>query len=225
VVGSLSALLLGTSDEPVRIFHPSFPDFIVSPRRCDDPRFLVSLEEHHLELALSCLALLKRHLRYNMANLEDPDVANSRVEDLDGRLSRSIYQGGDYIQPSLPQALFYAAQYWTTHIVSSPATHSEELLDALSRFCNQHLFHWLELLSLIGSLAYSTQTDLNAVIRSTEVRCSSPSLLYANMSNSTLSTMPGCPRSVIYLAMPCVFCRLTPSLYVPTLCMLSTVCM
>jgi hypothetical protein len=174
VVGSLSALLLNMSDEPVRIFHPSFPDFIVSSRRCDDPRFLVSLEEHHFGLAFSCLALLNRHLRYNMANLENPDVPNSRVKDLDGRLTRSIYHGGDHMQPSLPQALFYAAQSWTTHIVSSSATHSEELVDALSRFCNQHLFHWLELLSLIGSLSYSTQSNLHAVIRWTEVRCSSP---------------------------------------------------
>jgi hypothetical protein len=223
VVGSLSALLLSTSDEPVRIFHPSFPDFIVSPRRCDNPRFLVSLEEHHLELALSCLALLNRHLRYNMANLEDPDVPNSKVKDLDGRMSRSIYQGRDDVQPSLPQALFYAAQYWTTHVLSSSATHSERLIDALSRFCHQHLFHWLELLSLIGSLAYSTQTDLHAVIRWTEVRCSSPSLLYANMSNSTLSTMPGCPRSVIYFATSCAYCRCTPSPYGPARCILSTV--
>jgi hypothetical protein len=223
VVGSLSALLLNTSDEPVRIFHPSLPDFIVSPRRCEDPRFLVSLEEHHLGLALSCLALLNRHLRYNMANLGDPDVANSRVKDLDGRLSRSICQGGVDIQPSLPHALFYAAQSWITHVVSSSATHSEELLDALSSFCNQHLFHWLELLSLIRSLAYSTQSELHALICWTEVRYSSPSLLPANMSNSTLLTMPGCPRSVIYFATPYAYCRRTPSLYGPARCILSTV--
>jgi WD40 repeat protein len=164
VVESLSALLLSTSEEPVRIFHPSFPDFIVSPRRCDDPRFLVPLEEHHLRLALSCLALLNRHLRFNMANLKDPDVPNARVKDLDGRLSRSIYQSGGHTQPSLPQALFYAAQSWTTHVVSSSTIHCQQLLDALSRFCDEHLFHWLELLSLIGGLAYSTQSNLLGVI-------------------------------------------------------------
>jgi hypothetical protein len=222
LIESLSALLLSRCDGPVRIFHPSFPDFIVSPRRCDNPRFLVSLNEHHLGLALSCLALLNRHLRYNMANLEDPDVASSRVKDLDGRLSRSIYHGGDDIQPSLPQALFYAAQYWTTHVFSSSATYSEELLDTLSRFCNQHLFHWLELLSLIRGLAYSTQSELHAVIRWTEVRCTSPSLSPVNMSNSTLRTMPGCPKSEIYSATPCAYCRLTPSLYGLTHCIHST---
>jgi hypothetical protein len=221
-VESLSALLVNTSDELVRIFHPSFPDFIVDPQRCDDPRFLVSLEEHHLGLALSCLELLNQHLRYNMANLNNPDVANLRVEDLDGRLYQSIYHGRDHMQPSLPQALFYAAQYWTTHIFSSSATHSEELLDALSRFCHQHLFHWLELLSLISSLDYSTQADLHAVIHWTEVQCSSPTLPPTNMSNSNSPAMSGCLRSRVCFATPSVSYRFMPSLLDPMRCMLST---
>jgi WD40 repeat protein len=164
LVRSLSALLLSTEDEPVRIFHPSFPDFIVSPRRCNDSRFLLPLEEHHLRLALSCLTLLNQHLRYNMANLDDPDLANSDVEELEDRLLSSICEQGDHVVTSLPQALFYATRYWTTHVVSSSIMYSEELLDALSRFCNEHLFHWLELLSLIRGLAFSTQSSLLAVI-------------------------------------------------------------
>jgi WD40 repeat protein len=164
MVESLSSLLLSTDSEPVRIFHPSFPDFIVNPRRCEDPRFRVSLDEHHLRLALGCLAILNQHLRYNMANLDDPDLANSDVEDLEDRLLSSICEQGDHAVTSLPQALFYAARYWTTHVVSSSTDYSEELLDALSRFCAEHLFHWLELLSLIRGLAYSTQSNLLAVI-------------------------------------------------------------
>jgi hypothetical protein len=163
-VDSLSSLLLSTHSEPVRISHPSFPDFIVNPRRCEDPRFRVSLEEHHLRLARGCLAILNQHRRYNMANLDDPDLANSDVEDLEDRVIRGICEKGDHTGPSLPQALFYAARYWTKHVVSSSTNYSEELLDALSRFCDEHLFHWLELLSLIRGLAYSTQPNLLAVI-------------------------------------------------------------
>jgi hypothetical protein len=165
MVNSLSSLLLSTAhSEPVRIFHPSFPNFIVDPRRCDNPRFRVSLDEQHLRLALGCLAVLNQHLRYNMANLDDPDLANSDVEDLDDRVIRGICEKGDHAGPSLPQALFYAARYWTTHVVSSSTIYSEELLDALSRFCDEHLFHWLELLGLIKGLAYSTQSNLLVVI-------------------------------------------------------------
>jgi hypothetical protein len=59
-VDSLSALLLNQRGEPVRIFHPSFPDFITNPRRCDIPRFLVSLKENHLRLARGCLMVLNQ---------------------------------------------------------------------------------------------------------------------------------------------------------------------
>jgi WD40 repeat protein len=169
MVESLSSLLLSTDSEPVRIFHPSFPDFIVNPRRCDNSLFLVSLEEHHLRLARGCLAILNQHLRYNMANLDDPDLENSEVEDLEDRLVRGICEKGDHAGSSLPQALFYAARYWTTHVVSSSTIYSDELLDALSRFCNEHLFHWLELLSLIRGVTYSTQLNLLAVISGFQV--------------------------------------------------------
>jgi WD40 repeat protein len=171
-VNSLSALILNENHEPVRIFHPSFPDFITDSRRCDDPRFLVSPEEHHLRLACGCLKLLNQHLHYNMANLDDPDLANSTVDDLDDRLLRGVchvHQTND-LRPSLLQALFYAARYWATHVASSSSTlYSEELLNALSRFCDDHLFHWLELLSLIQGLAYTTQSNLLAVISWTQV--------------------------------------------------------
>jgi WD40 repeat protein len=169
MVESLSSLILSTHSEPVRIFHPSFPDFIVDPRRCEDPCFRVSLDEHHLRLARGCLAILNQYLRYNMANLDDPDLENSDVEDLEDRLLSSICEKGDHAGPSLPEALFYAARYWTTHVVSSSTIYSEELLDALSRFCDEHVFHWLELLSLIRGLAYSTQSNLLAVISWSQV--------------------------------------------------------
>jgi hypothetical protein len=169
MIASLSSLLLGTSNEPVRIFHPSFLDFIVAQRRCGNPRFLISLDEHHLRLALGCFALLNQHLRYNMANLDDPDVANGDVKDLDARLCRGICDGGNHIGSSLPQALFYGARYWSAHVLATSAMNSE-LLDALGQFCNDHLFHWLELLSLIQGLTYTIQPKLLAVIQWCEVR-------------------------------------------------------
>jgi hypothetical protein len=175
VVGSLSGLLLGTGDEPVRIFHPSFPDFIVDSKRCEEARFLVVMSQDHLRLARGCLKLLNCHLRYNIANLDDPDVANLDVKDLDVRLSRSICEKGDHIGPALPQALFYAARHWTTHIVSSLEM-DLELLNALSDFCNDHLFHWIELLSLTQSLSNNIHSSLLAVIRWSAVRSFSSSL-------------------------------------------------
>jgi hypothetical protein len=184
-VDSLSALLLSTKDEPVRVFHPSFPDFLVSVRRCDDQRFSISMEEHHFRLARGCLALLNQHLRYNMANLTSPDLANSDIEDLDRRLWRGICDQNNDMGPSLAQALCYAARYWTVHVSSSSSVDSEKLLDDLSHLCNNHLLHWLELLSLIRSLTYSTQSNLLAVIHWIEVRHFSPSFSLVVLTRQT----------------------------------------
>jgi hypothetical protein len=202
VVGSLSGLLLGTGNEPVRIFHPSFPNFIVDSKRCDELRFLVVVGEDHLRLARGCLKLLNRHLRYNIANLDDPDVANSDVEDLDSRLSRSICEKDDHIGSALPQALLYAARHWTTHIMSSLEM-DLELLDALSAFCNDHLFHWIELLSLTQSLSNNIHSSLLAVIRWSAVRSFSSSLLAANTLIRALSGMLGSLRSAVCFTTQC----------------------
>jgi hypothetical protein len=219
MVESLSALLLSSIDAPVRIFHPSFPDFIVDPRRCNDPRLLVSLEQHHLRLARSSLMLLNQHLRYNIAYLNNADIANSDVKDLDGLLSRSICHNGHDMGPSLPQALFYAARYWTTHMasVSSSAVDSE-LLDALSCFCNDHLFHWIELLSLTRSLTYSTQSSLLAMIRWTEVRRFSSCRLSANKCTRPSPTTLASPGLLLCFVTPSAYCKCTPSLYSLTPC-------
>jgi hypothetical protein len=222
VVGSLSALLLSTNEEPVRIFHPSFPDFIVDSRRCDESRFLVVLEEDHLHLAHGCLALLNRHLKYNIANLDDFDVANADVENLDDHLIRGICQGSNIIGPALPQALFYAARHWAAHVVLITAVDAR-LAEILMLFCHHHLLHWLEFLSLIQSLAYSTQANLLAMIHWCEVRRFFSSLLAADRSNSALPAIPGYQKSEFYFATPCASCRLTPSLYGPARCMLTTV--
>jgi hypothetical protein len=208
-VESLSALLLSRHDAPVRIFHPSFPNFIVDHRRCEDPRFHVQIHEYHLRRARRCLELLNRHLRYNMIDLDNPDVANSDVEDLDVRLL------------SLPQGLFYAACHWTTHVVSSSAM-SSELLDALGCFCNNHLFHWLELLSLIQSLTFDTQTRLLEVVRWSKVRSSFLKLSPTNRFTSPSWMMSRCLGSIISLKIRYICYKFTPSLYGHTHCMLST---
>jgi hypothetical protein len=185
-VGSLSALLLDTGDsaKPVRVFHSSFPDFIVNCDRCDVPRFVVSLEQHHLRLARRCLELLNRHLRYNMADLEDPDVPNADIDCLDARLLQGLLFGEEAnIGSSRVQAIYYAAMHWSTHVAASPAMDSS-LLDPLHDFCRNHLIHWLELLSLTRNLTYSTRPKLLAVIRWCEVRSSLMTTFISNASSA-----------------------------------------
>jgi hypothetical protein len=153
-----------------------------------------------------------------MADLDNCDVANSEIEDLDSRLFRGISHKDNSMGLAQPPALFYAARYWAIHIVFS-STLDSELLDALSQFCNDHLFHWLELLSLIGSLAYSTQSALLAVVRWSEVSRSYLNRFFTDRFTSPSLAMVECVRSANCFTILCVYCKRTQSLYGPTHCM------
>ena len=58
-----SLLVIGEdSNQPVKPFHKSFPDFITDPSRCVDTRLYISPPRLHLELAINCLRLMDNEL-------------------------------------------------------------------------------------------------------------------------------------------------------------------
>jgi hypothetical protein len=147
LVRCLAAVVLGGGQEPVSIFHPSFLDFIMSTERCHDTRFLLHPSIQHQELACGCLRAMNdsaNGLCHNICGLADSFTANQDVADLDGRLQR------------VTQAVRYAAVYWAAHLSYSNEA-SDALEDELVTFCETHLFHWIELLSLLGRLSAVAQ--------------------------------------------------------------------
>jgi hypothetical protein len=145
-VRALSAVLLVTQDDaddlmgPVRIFHPSFRDFLVGPQRCVDPHFRIVPGEHHLTLLRRCLVILNQGLCYDICQIQDPTLANADVVDLPGRLSRFV-----------SEALRYASVFWPVHFMACDAL-DDAVRTLLLEFCTKHMLHWLELLSLLGRL-------------------------------------------------------------------------
>ncbi|KAF9643443.1 hypothetical protein BDM02DRAFT_3065052, partial [Thelephora ganbajun] len=127
------------TDQPVRPFHKSFPDFIVDPTRCTNERFRVSPPGHHPELLVGCLNLMNRTLEKNMCKLPDT-VTNSEVPDLRERTER-------YISP----ALQYACKSWHKHLVDEHTTRTPEITSALHRFLENKFVFWLEVLSVLGA--------------------------------------------------------------------------
>jgi hypothetical protein len=156
VIGSLASLL-ADSTSSIRVFHPSFADFTVDGSRCTDPRLQVVPTVGHGVIGLRCLELMNKHLRYDICDIQDPTVANKDVEDLDVALRENI-----------SDALRYAACFWCTHLAASDSPDSS-LLDALDKFCQKHLFHWVEILSLIGHVA-PAEAALLKLIEWCEVR-------------------------------------------------------
>jgi hypothetical protein len=154
-----SLLLVDTDQEPVRIFHPSFPDFMMDARRCTTDSLRVDPPVDHGVLAFQCLSVLNQTLHYDMCKIRDPAMANEKVSNLAGRL-RDI--------PSW-NAVRYASCFWLNHIVECEKPCSD-LLEILAEFCHKHLFHWLEVLSLVGYLS-SLEGELLKTIEWCKVRC------------------------------------------------------
>ena len=141
---SLHSLLLVPADEvtPIRIFHKSFPDFLVDPKRCKDNWFLVEPAVHHTEILLSCLNLMGEKLKKDICELDD-HVVLIEVKDLSARQKDHI---GD--------ALEYACHFWTKHLLKVPSSssHVKEVQKAIDEFFTTHLLFWIEVLSLMGNL-------------------------------------------------------------------------
>ena len=142
-------------DRPVRPFHKSFPDFIVDPARCTDPRFRVCPSDQHAKLLVGCLELMNRRLEQNICKLPD-GVTNSEVDNL----KESATQ---YIDESLE----YACRSWHKHLVNvMPA----RALKILQRFFMEKFLFWLEVLSIIGAVKEAVDA-LETTAKWLDVRC------------------------------------------------------
>ncbi|KAF9649442.1 YVTN repeat-like/Quino protein amine dehydrogenase [Thelephora ganbajun] len=127
------------SSQPVKPFHKSFPDFITDSSRCTDPRFWISPESLHLELATNCLRVMNDELERNLLSL--PDYAlNSEVEDL-----------GTRIDDRTSDALRYACQSWHTHLTKAKGDVAD-VIPHLRVFLEEKFLAWLEVVSVLGAV-------------------------------------------------------------------------
>ena len=144
--GALSTLhsifgILSNNDEPLRIFHPSFRDFLLVEKRCQDTRFTIPEGRTHAQLASYCLKIMLRHLKRNICGTGNDAVLNSEIPDLESKLRECV-----------PPALSYACQHWGDHLSQSASDADlwKELVERLSEFASTKLLYWIEVLSLEG---------------------------------------------------------------------------
>jgi hypothetical protein len=147
---SMSSVLLydHTTNEPIRLIHLSFPEFLLDSDRCTTPDLAVDPALHHLRLAERCLCIMNERLRENICDIHDPWVPNDEVNDLKERLHRVA-----------PGHLRYASRFWHIHLRNYMhlAGAKAQLPQELGRFCTDHLLHWLELLSLLDEFSHAHQ--------------------------------------------------------------------
>jgi len=138
-----SLLLVPTSeDAPIRVFHKSFPDFLMDKGRCTDHQFFIDPPIHHAELLFSCLNVMEKSLKKNICGLDDHAIL-SEVEDL-----------ADWRRDRIGDALEYACCFWAKHLLRTPSSGPgiEEVQGAIDKFFTTCLLFWIEVLSLMGKL-------------------------------------------------------------------------
>jgi hypothetical protein len=151
-VRALGSVLLWQEDVPnhtltaVRVFHPSFRDFILD-RPQAHPNFCIDIPTHHSDIANRCLEVLNTHLRQNICDIASPSIANSDVDHpvLSIRLRKCA-----------PDLVFYACSYWLFHLALA-VNPSSTTKQALRVFTTSHLLHWIELLSLLSQLSHAME--------------------------------------------------------------------
>ena len=140
----LHSLLLvpDSAEDPIHIFHKSFPDFLLDPSRCTDKHFFVEPAVHHAEILLACFRLMGERLKKNICNLDDHTIL-SEVRDLPALRKDHI-----------GEALEYACCFWTKHLlfILGHGPHVEEVQRAVDQFFTTHFLHWIEVLALAGNL-------------------------------------------------------------------------
>jgi hypothetical protein len=130
----LASVLLTDADSRIHAIHPSLIDFLTDRKRSD--QFFINVEEHNRSLVRGILQTLNGQLRVNICRLIDQTVLNHEISDLSSHLHRHVSEG-----------LAYSCQFWSDHLEGT-SNQDPELLPLLHEFCDQHILHWLEVMSL-----------------------------------------------------------------------------
>ena len=140
-------------EDPVQVFHKSFPDFLMDPKRCRDTRFFVDPAIHHTEILLSCLQMMEQGLKRNICGL-------------DGSPLNEVNALSDRREEHIGAAMEYSCRFWTKHLAKSPSSgpNAEKVQEGVEKFFTAHLLHWIEVLTIMKSLDTSVYS-LNDIKR------------------------------------------------------------
>jgi len=138
-------LVPDSTEDPVQVFHKSFPDFLTDPGRCTDHQLFIDPFSHHKEILLACLNVMNRRLERNICKLDDYAIL-SKIEDLS--TLRATHIG---------KTLEYACRFWTNHLSKIPENSDggEDIQKAIEDFFTTGFLFWVEVLILTGNLEIS----------------------------------------------------------------------
>ena len=124
-----------SSEIPIRLFHPSFRDYLIDEGNCPDNEFTIDYKEASRRLSADCVRVMGTHLKKDMCNLRHPGTARVEIK-------------AHLIDSFLPPELQYACLYWVKHLESAITELSETQM--IMEFLKTHLLHWIEALVLMN---------------------------------------------------------------------------
>lgn len=118
-----------SEQQPMHIFHASFPDYILTKDRCHVELYC-NPHEIHESLAVACLNCMNKNLKYNICNMETDDNVSS------------------FLKENISSSLEYSCKYWIFHLIKCGGS-SSEILTELENFTKEKFFFWMEVLCIL----------------------------------------------------------------------------
>ncbi|KAL2850287.1 hypothetical protein BJY01DRAFT_132276 [Aspergillus pseudoustus] len=123
----------------IRIFHPSFREFVLNQRELSLQHLQLDSGDLHEKLLSSCLAVMDRYLRKNLCLLSALDT--------DPRTLSS-----DLMEKYIPLDVQYACKYWISHAEKVSERRLQIALadnGPVHRFIQRKAVYWFEVLGLL----------------------------------------------------------------------------
>lgn len=138
---ALHAVLYEESNGTLRVYHPSFLDYLKRKLTQKDG-FIMSLSDAHELMSTGCLAIMHKELTFNICCFEDSYRLNKDVQDLEERIAKHI-----------SEVLQYGCLFWFSHISECDLrTGKGEAIRTISSLVTSpKILHWLEVLSLLDA--------------------------------------------------------------------------
>ena len=150
IIGRLDMILAVSNTSYLRVCHQSVTDFLLDSERSQD--LWVDLQLHSLCFAGSCLKLMNAKLKFNFFDLKTSYVLNKDIPELN-----------NYIKSVKSTALDHASCFWASYLQKGCDQRLQlEVQAAVEKFLRVHLLHWLEIMSVMGTVSHAAQLLLSA---------------------------------------------------------------
>ncbi|KAI1332917.1 vegetative incompatibility protein HET-E-1 [Xylariaceae sp. FL0255] len=132
-------------EEPIRLFHPSFGDFLLGQTELDP--FHINGQKAHTKIFQACMQILEDSLQPNICRIDGPGALWVNMDAAKMKLQ-------------FPLELRYASRYWTYHMKEAGIRIADG--HRVQNFLLRHFLHWLEAMSLNG-VAFKTVEELEVL--------------------------------------------------------------